>query len=253
MFIDTHAHIFDNSFESDFDEMLVRAKEAQVEAIYMPNLNQGTVSRLLSLTATVLPRCYACLGLHPCYIEEATYRQELDYMARLLEEQAFAGIGETGLDAYHSTDTLLLQQEVLEVHVSWAKQYDLPLILHARNTLELLLDSMERYKSQVRGVFHCFTGTYAQAKQALDLGFKLGIGGIISYKNGKSLRELIPRVPIEAWVLETDSPYLAPAGAASRRNEPSYLPLIARQVAKCLGLSVEEVAKHTRQNAQVLF
>ncbi len=254
MFVDTHAHVFDSAFAEDVGPVFEAIGSAGVEAVCMPNLHVASIGAMLRLEQTIAaPSCHACMGLHPCYVELATYRSELDVMAGWLAKRPFIAIGETGLDTYHSTDTLVAQQASLEQHLAWAMEYDRPLILHARNTLPLLLETIGGYNGRVRGVFHCFTGTYAEACRAIDMGFSLGIGGVLTYKSAHALREMLPRLPIEALVLETDSPYLAPVGSKSRRNTPANLGLIAKQMAKCMAMTVEAVAAQTTANARALF
>ena len=262
MLIDTHAHLFHDDFGKDTQEILSRAYAKGVKEIYLPNLNVSTLPKVLSMSQNnvqahekALARCHACIGLHPCYVRKEGWQTELHTLRTSLKKGVYAAIGETGLDAFHDKETLPLQEEALQEHIAWAKQYHLPLILHARGTIDSLIRVIKSKVSShaLTGVFHCFTGTYAQAKAIIDMGFMLGIGGVLTYKNSGDLRALLPLIPTDIWVLETDSPYLSPSGASSRRNEPAYLPLIARLAAKCVGCTEKEVASFTTQNARKLF
>lgn len=250
--IDTHAHLFHESFHKDLPEVLARSHQAGLEAIYLPNLNVDSLAAMYALESEKRPRCYACIGLHPCYITES-WEEALHMLEKELTQRNFAAIGETGLDAYHNPDTLPAQEKAFLRHCYWAKQYKLPLLLHGRGTTKRLLTLLQQERPPQGGVLHCFSGTYTEAVTAIDLGFFIGVGGVLTYKGGHTLRDLVKRVPLEALVLETDAPYLAPAGIKGRRNEPAFLPLIGKVLAKRLGLPLAEIATQTTQNAQKLF
>ena len=249
--IDTHAHLFHESFRKDSSAVLDRAKAAGIEAIYMPNLDLESLSDMYALERTSQPRCYACVGLHPCYVNSEVEAQ-LDQLEETLRQRPVA-IGETGLDAHYKAVPFHQQEASFRRHCHWAKRDNLPLLLHGRGTTAILLRILREEQPPAAGVFHCFSGTYEEAVEAIDLGFFIGVGGVLTYKGGNELREIVKKIPLRSLVLETDAPYLAPAGSSIRRNEPSFLPLVGKVLAKCLQLPQEEVAAHTTVNAQRLF
>ena len=250
--IDTHAHLFHQDFETDLSEVLTRSQKAGVDTIYLPNLNTHSLAAMYRVEKSQSPRCYACLGLHPCYVDQS-FESELLQLEKELQTRTFAAIGETGLDTYHTTEHLPLQKEAFLRHLQWAKQYDLPLLLHARGTTGLLIDYLAKDPPPRGGVFHCFSGTYEEALAVIELGFFIGIGGVLTYKSGQSLREIVKQLPLDVLLLESDAPYLSPTGAERRRNEPAFIPLIGKALAKCIGVSTEEIAATTSYNAGRLF
>ena len=249
--IDTHAHLFHECFRADMSAVLQRAEAVGIEAVYMPSLDVASLPDMYALEKTRSPRCYTCVGLHPCYVGEDADMQ-LDELEVALRKRP-AAIGETGLDAQHEVASLLKQEAAFRRHCYWAKRYNLPLLLHSRGTTAELLKILREEKLPEGGVLHCFSGTYEEAVAAIDLGFFIGIGGVITYKSGGELREIVKKIPLSSLVLETDAPYLAPTGSGSRRNEPSFLPLTGKVLAKRLQLPQEEVARQTTANALKLF
>jgi len=250
--IDTHSHIYLSEFADEVDQVIERSGKAGVEKIFLPNIDSTSVQLMLSLEARYPGTCFAMMGVHPTSVKE-NYREELTQAESWLQKRSFAGIGETGIDLYWDTTFQKEQTEAFEQHIVWARQYRLPLVIHSRNSILLLLDIIRPYVSEdLKGVFHCFTGSYEQAKQAVDMGFMLGIGGIVTYKNA-GMDVLVRKIGISRVVLETDAPYLPPVPYRGKRNEPSYLPFIAAKVAELLNLSVEEVAMITTENARKLF
>ena len=255
--IDTHAHLFDRQFTKDIDAVVARAEAAGIAEVYLPNLDLSTLPAMEALEARLAERkglrAHACVGIHPCYVAEDP-KPALGPLKEALSRRDFCAIGETGLDAYYLEGSREKQQEEsFLAHCELAKAYDLPLILHGRGTTARLLSILSAARPPAGGVFHCFSGTYQEAVQAIDLGFYIGIGGVITYKGAEDLRKLVPRLPKAFLVLETDAPYLSPAGGASRRNEPSYIPLIAKVLAKCLQVPIEEIASLSTENARRLF
>jgi TatD DNase family protein len=248
-FIDTHAHIYLPEFDGTRDVMLERAAKAGVGQILMPAIDAATHPQLLAAAATG-PHCKAMMGLHPCSVNES-WKEELAVVERYLKEQAFIAIGEIGLDFYWDTTFASQQYEVFETQIRWALHYDLPVAIHSRNALDECIDVVSRY-SGLRGVFHCFSGTVAQARRIMAQDLYLGIGGVVTYKKA-GLDQVVEAVGLDAVVLETDAPYLAPVPHRGKRNECSYIPLIAEMIARVIGCSVEEVAAITTQNATKLF
>ena len=249
--IDTHAHVFSEQFDEDQRDMLNRARSKGVKKIYMPNINAESMDKMLSLAQLEPSFLKPMLGLHPCYVGE-DWAEQVQRIKDRLGEDGIVGIGETGLDYYWDTQYVKQQKSSLEQHVEWALEYDLPIILHSRSAIDDTTDMMEAAGPEIRGIFHCFTGTQAQAERIIDLGFKLGIGGIVTFKNA-GLDQVVAHLPLESLVLETDAPYLAPHPHRSQTNEPSFLPLIAEKIAEVQGVTRTEVVAQTSQNARNVF
>ena len=251
MFIDTHAHIFASEFEPDRAEMLSRARAAGVSQIFMPNIDLTSVEAMLALEE-LNPWCHSLMGLHPCSVK-ADYMQELEQMEVWLQKRPFKGIGEAGLDLYWDKTFFKEQQAALRVQCGWAKKYQIPLVLHTRDAFRETLEIVqEEQDGTLKGIFHCFSGTVAEAREVLDQNFLLGIGGVSTFKNG-GLEPVLQQIGIEHLVLETDSPYLAPVPKRGKRNESAYLPLVAQRIAEIKSLTLEEVAAATTANALRLF
>lgn len=251
-FIDTHAHIYLDPFTEDLELMLQRAKDQGVSAIYLPNIDGASINDMLELEAAWPDHCASMIGLHPCSIKE-DFEIELMVMEDWLKRRTFAGIGETGTDLYWDKTFREQQVEALTVQVGWARKFSLPIILHSRDSLDLSIHVIEKcHTTGLTGIFHCFTGSPDQAKRIIDLGFYLGIGGVVTFKNS-GLDILLKNIPLTYIVLETDSPYLAPAPFRGKRNEPSYLPVIAERLAEVYKTSIEEIAKITTNNARKIF
>ncbi|TGE24997.1 TatD family deoxyribonuclease [Hymenobacter aquaticus] len=249
---DSHAHIYSEQFKPDRDEALHRAYEAGVTTIVMPNIDHTSIDSMLETEARFPQQCFAMMGLHPCSVG-ADFERELYLVEEWLGKRPFAAVGECGIDLYWDKTTLARQQEALRVQVALAKTHNLPLVLHTRDAFQETADIIEAAQDgSLRGVFHCFSGTKEEADRVLRLGFKLGIGGVATFKNGGA-DQFLPDIALEHLLLETDCPYLAPVPHRGKRNEPAYLPLIARRVAELLGKAPEEIAEATTRNAQALF
>ena len=251
--IDTHAHLYHRHFDSDREAMIARAQEIGIAHIILPNIDLESIAGMLALEQAYPKLCFPTMGLHPCSVQE-DYEAVLLQMEKWLERHAFVGIGETGIDLYWDKSTLELQKKALQVQLSWASSLHLPVILHTREanteTIEVVKDHARTHA--VKGVFHCFSGTVDEAKRMMDLGFFLGIGGTVTFKNSL-LREVIKEIGLGHVVLETDSPYLAPVPHRGKRNESAYTDLVAQHLAEELEISKEEVCRITTQNARTLF
>ena len=247
--IDSHAHIYLPEFDADRAEVLQRAAEKGIATILMPAIDATTHQQMLAVEAA-WPQCRAMMGLHPCSVKEE-YKQELAVVEESLKSRKFAALGEIGLDFYWDTTYEQQQFEAFETQIRWALHYDLPVVIHSRNAMDACIDVVSRFPG-VRGVFHCFSGTVEQARRLLDLHFYLGIGGVVTYKNA-GLDVVIKAIGLDAVLLETDAPYLSPVPFRGKRNESSYLSLIAAKLAEATGLSIEAVATITTQNAKKLF
>jgi TatD DNase family protein len=251
--IETHAHLYSEQFRPDQAEALHRAVAAGVETILLPNVDRSTIDAMLELEAAAPATCHAMMGLHPCSVGP-TFEQELQLVADWLGRRPFVAVGECGIDLYWDKTYLPQQQEALRTQLALAKQYDLPIVLHTRSAFEEAFALVaEAQDGTLRGVFHCFSDGLAEAERIIALGgFKLGIGGVATFKNG-GLDKVLPHLDLSHLVLETDCPYLAPVPYRGKRNEPAYLPLVLHRVASLLGQSPEAVADATTRNARELF
>ncbi len=251
-FIDTHAHIYLKNFKADIDEVMARCAEQQVNSIYLPNIDHTSIDDMLALEERFEGTCYAMMGLHPCSVNKE-FEKELYLVEDWLKRRPFVGIGEAGLDLYWDKTFFEHQQEALKIQVGFAKQYGLPLILHCRDSFEETIAIIEALNDDsLTGIFHCFTGSVADAKRVTDCGFYLGLGGVTTFKNS-GMAAVIPHLDLAHVVLETDSPYLAPVPHRGKRNEPAYVPLVAQRIAHLKELPVADVAQTTTDNAQRLF
>ena len=250
-FIDTHTHIYDEQFDGDIQEVLERCQEADVATVYMPNIDHTSVDAMLEREHRYPKQCIAMMGLHPGSVKK-DFERELYVVEEWLGQRAFAAIGEIGLDYYWDTTFKAQQQAALRIQIELAKRHHLPIVLHTRDSFEDTIGIVEEYADNLTGVFHCFTGTVEEAKRVTELGFYLGLGGVSTFKNG-GMHEVIPQLDRTFVVLETDSPYLAPVPHRGKRNEPSYIPLIAQQIADAWEVDLAEVARQTTENARKLF
>ncbi|MBK9984530.1 MAG: TatD family hydrolase [Saprospiraceae bacterium] len=250
--IDTHCHLFASEFEDDRMEMIHRALDSNVMQMMLPNIDMDSLPAMMALAKSFPDNCIPMLGLHPCSVKEG-FEDVLTQMKIEIQKGGFYGIGETGVDLYWETKTKDIQIAAFEEQIEWGREFDLPIIIHSRETLDLTIDIInQKQDGSLRGIFHCFGGDYAQAMRIYELGFKIGIGGVITFKKSE-LGQLLPLIPSEIIVLETDAPYLAPVPHRGKRNESSYLLIIAEKIAQSLNLPLEEVAKLTTRNAHDVF
>jgi len=250
--IETHAHLYSEQFRPDQAAALHRAVAAGVGTILLPNVDHSTIDAMLELEAAAPETCHAMMGLHPCSVGP-TFEKDLQEVADWLARRPFVAVGECGIDLYWDKTYLPQQQVALREQLRLAKQYQLPIVLHTRSAFEEAYELVaEAQDGTLRGVFHCFSDGVAEAERIIALGFKLGIGGVATFKNG-SLDKVLPHVGLEHLVLETDCPYLAPVPYRGKRNEPAYLPLVLHRVATLLALPPETVAETTTRTATELF
>lgn len=253
--IDTHCHLYLPEFDSDRSAMLQRALEAGIEAFFLPNVDVATIDSMLQLAASFPDECFPMMGLHPCSVND-NWQSEIAAIEDQLFKQSqvkYWGVGETGLDFYWDKTFIPKQQENFQLHIDWAKTLGLPIIIHSRNATDECIATIRKNKSgKLRGIFHCFSGNLEQAQQIIDAGFYLGIGGVATFKNG-GLDSVLDKIDLSHIVLETDAPYLAPVPYRGKRNESSYLKLIAEKVSLIVEKSVEDVAAITTSNARQLF
>lgn len=249
--VDTHTHLYDERLMAD-EQQISRAVEAGVQRMYMPNCNSETVDGMLRLADKWPGHCLPMMGLHPCYVKD-DYRSELETVAKWMEQREFAAIGEIGLDYYWDLTWKVQQHEAFREQIDLALKYSLPIVIHSRESTQDCIDVVrEKQNGALSGVFHCFSGTIEEAKQVIELGFYLGIGGVVTYKKS-TLADVVREIPLEYIVLETDAPYLAPVPYRGKRNESAYIPTIAAMIAEIKGISIEEVAAMTTANANKLF
>jgi len=250
--IDTHAHIYLEEFENDIDEVMTRSDELGVEKIYMPNIDHTSIDDMLELEEKYPNMCVSMMGLHPCSVKK-DFEKELYLVEEWLGKRKFVGVGEIGTDLYWDKTFWKEQQEALNIQLDFAKQYEIPAILHCRDSIDETIELVgKKQEEKLKGIFHCFSGTVAQAQEILELGFYLGIGGVATFKNG-GMDKVIPHLPMDKLVLETDSPYLSPVPHRGKRNEPAYVELVAKRIAELRSISIDEVKEATTNNAIQIF
>lgn len=252
MFVDSHSHIYSSDFSLDRDEVITRALEAGVERIVLPNIDSSSVKPMLDLTDTLPGLFFPLLGLHPTSVKE-DFRKELLILEYWLGKRKFYGIGEIGIDLFWDKSFLEEQIEAFTTQIGWAKSRNFPIVIHVRDSFDETMEQLRKvYSPELRGVFHSFTGTLDQAEQIIELGFKIGINGIITFKNS-DLGETVKQIDPKHLLIETDSPWLAPVPHRGKRNECSYVVIVANKIAELHQTSVQNIASVTSQNAKELF
>ena len=252
MYIDTHTHIYLKDFDEDRKGIISECLNSGINKLLLPNIDKNSILDVLKICEVYKDICYPMVGLHPCYVKNS-YENDLGFLKPFIKSIKPIAVGEIGIDLYWDKSFLKQQQKAFSKQIEWAKQYELPIVIHCREAFDQVFEVLDQHRSpKLFGVFHCFTGTLIQAKQAIDLNFKLGIGGVVTYKNGK-IDKFLHELPLESIVLETDSPYLSPKPHRGKRNESSYLPLILDKIAECYQLSLEEVAAKTTENVLQVF
>lgn len=250
--VDTHCHLYLEDFKNDLPAYMQRAEEAGVSAIYMPSLDKNHFPPLLEVETMYRDKCHAMAGIHPCYVNDS-YRDELDFLEDALSRRPFAAIGEIGLDYYWDRTFDDQQMICFREQIGLARKWNLPFVIHSRSSMDAVIAVLREEKSKgIRGIFHCFSGTYDNAVDIVDCGFLLGIGGVVTYKNA-GLAEVVANIGLENVVLETDAPYLTPVPFRGKRNESSYLQFIVQKIADVKQMEVAEVAAITTANARRIF
>lgn len=250
--IDTHAHLYAAEFDEDRDAMIQRAVDQGVEKYYLPNIDSSSIDSMLALETAYPDRCFAMMGLHPCSVQ-ANYEEELAIVRSWLGRRSFCAIGEIGIDLYWDTSTLEQQKIAFLRQVEWALEFDLPFAIHSRESIDLIIALLRDLKEpRLKGIFHCFGGSVDQAEAVIELGFLLGIGGVLTFKKA-GLDATLASIDLAHLVLETDAPYLAPTPYRGKRNESAYVRLVAEKLATVKQVSLEEVATITTANAETLF
>ncbi|HEX6915806.1 MAG TPA: TatD family hydrolase [Chitinophagaceae bacterium] len=250
--IDTHCHLYLPEFDSDRAAMLERAKQRGVERFYLPAIDSTTAASMFALADAWPSVCIPMMGLHPCSVKE-NVAEELAAVERWLSEKRFAAVGEIGLDFYWDKSHVEQQYAAFRQQMEWALHYQLPIVIHSRDAMQECIDTVRPFARRgLTGVFHCFGDSLESARQIIDLGFYLGIGGVVTYKKS-GLAELLSHIAPEHLVLETDAPYLTPVPFRGKRNESAYITYVAETVAAAKNLPVEEIAEITSRNADRLF
>jgi TatD DNase family protein len=252
MYIDTHCHIYLDEFDNDRGEMIARAENHGVNQFYMPAIDSSIHESMLTAEEEFKGKARAMMGLHPCSVNNKV-EEELALVESWFEKRAFIAVGETGLDYYWDTSFVDLQKMAMRRQTDLALKYNRPIVIHSRNSIDDCIDIVqEKQNGKLKGVFHCFSGTLEQAQKIIDLGFYLGIGGVLTFKNS-GLDKVVQELTLDKLVLETDAPYLAPVPFRGKRNESAYVPIVAEKLATLIGISLEEVAAMTTANAKKLF
>jgi TatD DNase family protein len=252
IFTDTHTHLYSEEFDADRDLIINRALQAGVKRLFVPSIDSSYAQRMYELEKQYPENIFLMMGLHPTYVKD-NYKEELLFVENELAKRKFAAVGEIGIDLYWDKTRLKEQQEAFKYQIQLAKKYSLPINIHCRDAFDEVFEVLESEKGDsLYGIFHCFTGDFEQAKRAISYNMKLGIGGVVTFKNGK-IDQFLSKVGLEHIVLETDSPYLAPVPYRGKRNESSYTVLVAEKLAQIYNVSVEEIAAITTANSKQVF
>lgn len=249
---DTHTHLY---YEKDLElraALMARCLENKVSRLFLPNVDSVSIPLVFSLVEQYPAHCFPMLGLHPCDVKP-NFKDELATIEREIAQRKVYAIGEIGIDLHWDKSTLSIQKEAFRIQIEWAKQQDLPIVIHCREAFDEIFEILSELKDEkLRGIFHCFSGTLEQAEKVINLGFYLGIGGVLTYKNS-GLDQVIAKIPLEHIVLETDSPYLTPVPFRGKPNESSYLIYVAQKLADIKQISIEDIAEITTQNSKLVF
>lgn len=253
-FIDTHTHLFLKQFDVDIDKVIQESIENNVTKFLLPNINSSTTESMLNLCKKYPENCYPMMGLHPCDVKSESVEKELNHVKDMLSRNLFIAVGEIGIDLYWDKTNLNDQKQAFIYQIKLAKEYNLPIVIHVRNSFDETIKIVEKLNDEnLRGVFHCFTGDINEANRIINLdNFYLGIGGVLTFKNS-SLDKTIKNVHLKNIILETDSPFLAPTPYRGKRNESKYLISIAKKLADIHNVSLEEIGEVTTKNASKLF
>jgi TatD DNase family protein len=253
-FIDTHTHLFSSEFDDDITDVIKNAIGNGVSKMLLPNIDSSTTNQMLRLSQQFPQNCFPMMGLHPCSVKKNSMEKEIQHVEHMLEENNFIAVGEIGIDLYWEKSTLDYQKEAFEAQINLAKKYQLPIVIHVRNSFEEAIEIVEKLNDEkLTGVFHCFSGDLEEAQRIIDLNnFYLGIGGVVTFKNG-GIDKIIDQINLDNIILETDSPYLAPKPFRGKRNESKYILNIAQKLSEIYNIDIKQIAEHTTRNAKKLF
>ena len=250
--IDTHTHLYLNQFKDDIDKVIQRSKDKGINKFIFPAIDSTHFDDMHDLKNKYPGSIYLMSGLHPVDVKE-NFKKELEFVVNSLKSHSYVAIGEIGIDLYWDKSFLNEQQEAFRFQIRLAIKHDLPIVIHCRDAFDEIFEILYKENcDKLRGVFHCFTGTLEQAKRAIDLGFVLGIGGVVTFKNG-GIDKFLNQIDLKHIVLETDSPYLAPVPYRGKRNESSYIMYVVEKLSEIYGLTKEEIAEITTKNAEKVF
>lgn len=252
MLTDTHTHLYSEAFNEDQELVIRRAVDLGVTRFFIPAIDSNYTKAMYQLEQRFPNEVYLMMGLHPTSVKD-NFEEELSLVEEQFEKRSFYAVGEIGIDLYWDTSTLEIQKEAFRRQIKLAKKYKLPIVIHCREAFDEIFEVLETERGDdLFGIFHCFTGTFEQAQQAIGFNMKLGIGGVVTFKNGK-IDKFLNEIDLKHIVLETDSPYLSPAPHRGKRNESSYLSLVSKKVSEIYNISEEEVAKITTENSKDIF
>lgn len=250
--IDSHAHIYTTEFDDDRDQVVERALSVGIEKILLPNIDLESIAPMLATEARYPDVCHSMMGLHPCYVND-NIEHDLAIIRQWFNQHTFIAVGEIGIDLYWDKTYQQQQEFAFRTQLQWAKELNLPVVIHTRDSIDQTLEILEQEQyGTLRGVFHCFGGSLAQAEVINQLGFHLGLGGVSTFKNG-GMDKVIPHLDLDFVILETDSPYLAPTPHRGKRNEPLFMELVAQRVADLRDMSLSEISQITSKNTKLLF
>ena len=250
---DTHTHLYSKEFDSNRNDLIQQAIDSGITRLFMPNVDSESIPGMFQVEKQFPNNCFAMMGLHPCSVG-AKYQQELQVVEYWLNKRKFVAIGEIGIDLYWDKTFFEQQQDAFRMQIQLAKKYNLPYVIHSRNSFDEVFEIVSEFKNDnIKAIFHCFSGNIEQAEKVIDLGnFKLGIGGVVTFKNS-GLDKVVEAIDLKHLVLETDAPYLAPIPHRGKTNNPEYLILIAKKIAEIKNISLEEVVEVTTQNSKDIF
>ena len=249
---DTHTHLYLEQFDLDRAEVIQKAMDNKITRFFIPAIDSTYYSAMFDLENQFPNNIFLMAGLHPTHVKD-NFKDELDHVKKMLQERKFYAVGEIGIDLYWDKTYLQQQQEAFKTQINWAKEMSLPIVVHCRDAFDEIFEILEDVKEDsLSGIFHCFTGNVEQARQAISYGLKLGIGGVVTFKNGK-IDQFLNEIPLKNIVLETDSPYLAPTPFRGKRNESSYLVNVVDKLVDIYGLTPDEIAQITTQNSKDVF
>ena len=252
MVIDTHTHLYLKEFAADIDDVINRAKNLKINNFFLPAIDSSYTESMIALKNAYPDIMHLMAGLHPCSVKD-NYLEELSHVENVLKNHAIVAIGEIGIDLYWDKSTLNIQKKAFASQIRLAKDLNLPIVIHCRNAFDEIFEVLEKEKSEkLRGIFHCFSGNYEQALKAISFNMKLGIGGVVTFKNGK-IDKFLKKIPLDNLVLETDSPYLAPPPFRGKRNESSYLSIIIDKLTEVYEIPAKKIIEITSTNAIELF
>lgn len=249
---DTHTHLYSEAFDEDRNEVIEKAISSGISRFFIPAIDSTYTEAMLKLETNYPDHIFLMMGLHPTHVKE-NFKDELAHVEQMLAKRKFYAVGEIGIDLYWDKSTLKIQQEAFRYQIKLAKKYKLPIVIHSRESFDEIFEILEEEKGDdLHGIFHCFTGTFEQAQRAISYNMKLGIGGVVTFKNGK-IDQFLNEIDLNHIVLETDSPYLAPVPYRGKRNESSYISLVLEKVSSLYNISNEEIAEITTNNSRQVF